>query len=183
MSDHKAVYGDTELKDEASLIEALENMFGSVEKNTILQHSKWSFENKHVDICIRSEQLPEYVRGIGDVGFIRDADGKFSFTGCSEADSHYFDVDKQKKLMADGMTAEEAKKAYPVGTYANVLNGYVKNIENQYAGVVLKKAIKAKCPGAMISKPTGIVGNPNAIQMRGSCTAADLERLGVKLPF
>lgn len=183
MSDHKAVYGDTALKDEACLIEALENMFGSVERNTTLKHSKWSFENIHVDICIRSEQLPEYVRGIGDVGFIRDKTGKFSFTGCSAEDSHYFDQDKQRKLRAEGMTPEEAEKAYPIGTYANVLNGYVKNVENQYAGVVLKKAIQAKCPGAIISKPTGVVGNHNAIQMRGSCTASDLARLGIKLPF
>lgn len=181
MSDYKVVATTVELTEQTLIIQALEAMFGKVEQNVVAKQ-RWSSHNRQVDICIRQGQLPDNLRGFGDVGLVQRG-GKFVFLGCSENDSSFMDRDKRDALVRGGVTQRDALRAQPDGKFTQDLNNMFQKVENGYALFKKVRDIKKKCPSATFSVVTGIKGDDMAWKIRGSVDADDLAKATVGRKF
>jgi hypothetical protein len=179
MSDYKVVATTVEMTERALIIKALESMLGKVEENVVAKQ-RWESHNREVDICIRQSQLPDHLKGFGDVGLVQRG-GKFEFLGCSESDSSYMDRDKRSALVAGGMSAQDAIRAQPDGKFTADLNEMFQKVENGYALFKKVRDIKRKCPSSTFSVVSGVKGDNMAWKIRGSVSASDLARAGIRV--
>jgi len=179
MSDYKVIATTIDMTEQELVVKALEAMFGRCEHNVVAQQ-RWSHHNRQVDICVRQNQLPENLRGFGDVGFVQQG-GKFVPLGCSEHDSAYMDRDKRAALVRGGMSERDALRAQPDGKFSTELTALLQKAETGYALFKKVRDIKKKCPSATFSVVTGIKGDDMAWKIRGGVDADDLARAGVRI--
>jgi len=180
MSDYKAVSSKVDITDR-NLVARCLGQLGIRAEFDVVARQRWSHHNRQVDICIRQEQLPEHLRGFGDVGLIQRG-GKFVFLGCSEGDSSFMDRDVRAKLTRGGMSERDAVRQQPDGKFARDMEEFFVKVENGYVANQRVEAIKRMCPGAHVSAPSGKADDPRAWMIRVSVPASDLRRLGVDVP-
>jgi hypothetical protein len=180
MSDYKAIVSSIDIVDRALVARCLGDL-GIRAEFDVVAKQRWSSHNRQVDICIRQNQLPEHLRGFGDVGLINRG-GKFVFLGCSESDSSFMDRDARERLRMSGMSERDAVRQQPDGKFAADMREFFSQVENGYAMKELQQQIAAEAPSVEFQAATGKAGDPRAWMVRGSVTAADLRRMGVEVP-
>ena len=167
MSDAVTIDCAVEMANEDILIRVLEGIFDHVPKlewDTVAVN-KWGHKNK-LSIVIRENQLPDYLKGYGDIGFDLK-DGKFVPVGISEQDSHYID----------------SNKGLENGTFAAQMNGMWGEVQNSYMAETVTAGLRAKFPGIKVERPSRVSGkDPNAMGCRIKCDSDTLARAGIKVP-
>jgi hypothetical protein len=165
MSDYKEVETVIDITQKDILLQALGLVCqGEIEENVQIKN-KWS-HTRQVDICIREKQLPADLQGFGDVGIVMK-NGKYTFVGISQQDSHYMD----------------SAKGLKEGTFTNNMNGYMKDIENAYGVCEVVRDMEARIPGISIQQPTGIEDSEDARAWgaRFSIDESMVAKLGVRI--
>src|ERR1035437_5190993 len=134
MSDYKEIETQIELTQKETLIAALDAICGgiaNIEENVVAKN-KWRHE-KQLAICVRQNDLPDYLQGYGDIGF-ELKNGKYVPIGISQSDSNLID----------------SAKSLESGTFATIMNGFFGEVENAYSLITVATQVSAR--GAKVGK-------------------------------
>lgn len=189
MSDYKAIASSVEMTNQAVIVDCLRRIGITPEFNVVAQQ-KWSRHNRQLAIVIRQNQLPEKLRGFGDVGLDLQG-GKYVVVTCGAEDSRYIDGEKRAELATAIMQKErisreaamkKAVEQQPDGKYSRDLEDFLSQIPTGYALRKRMFDIKRKCPSVQFSEPSGEASDPRAWMVTGSVSASDLKRMGIAVP-
>lgn len=166
MSDYKVVESEVNMNNKQRLVSCLEAVLGAqVELNSSVSN-RWGHPTR-VDIAIRQDQLPDHVRGFGDIG-LKLSNGKFNWVTVTEHDAQL--IDRTGALFANiNVWQQEVENAYAATTF----------FEEQ-ASSIIPAGVRLGTPKA-INDPTGEVNNAWGIPFE--VDAETLRRMGVQVPL
>jgi len=153
MSDYKEIETQVVIADREILIQVLSIVVGACAQGqevdaTISENVSVTnmFNHTHnVTMAIREEQLPEHLRGYGDIGIV-EKNGKFVFLAIRPDESAYVD----------------RRKGWEVGTFAAETEKFLHEVENAYGCLEGALKIQARCPGMTLGTVQGIADGEDA---------------------
>jgi hypothetical protein len=176
MSDYKVVESQVNMNNKQRVVTCVEDVLGASVKLGATITNVWS-HTKRVDIAIAQSQLPENLRGFGDIGLVLQ-NGKFNWVSISEGDARL--IDSQNSRGGRGENTAQ--------TFFQQITEWQQEVENAYAAreffdeqasSIVPAGVRLGMPKA-ITDPTGEVNNAWGIP--AEVDEDTLRRMGIQVP-
>ena len=162
MSGYKEVEINMVIDNQERLVSVLERVLGAQVEQNVTIKQRWGHPTT-VAIAIRQEQLPEELRGFGDIG-LNLKNGKFVWLSVSEYD-------------ANGYLGEG---------FFEKITAWQQDVQDGYAATTFKEdgvAASIAPRGTVIGQPEmGMVDGKNCWSLTGVMTEASLAQMGIQVP-